>query len=520
MKISSKITSILLIAALSVGGSAFAASAIDAENSTEINSSSKAAVYAEASFDASSKIKADEAATHPVATGTAHISRNKLTLGVGEGFKLNATVKNTNAPSQALSWHSSNKAVLTVTAAGNVKAVKAGTAVVTVRLKNGSSASCTVTVKKAPTSISLNKKRITLGVGEVFDLNSSLPSGCGAYSIKYYSNNSSVASVKAAGGLVTAKRAGTAVITAKTYNGKAVRCNVTVKKAPNKISLNKTSLTLGVGERYDLNSSLPKGTAAYKVVYSTSNAGVADVKSAGGLVTAKRAGTAVITAVTYNGKKVSCRITVKNAPNKISLNKKSLSLNKQGKFDLNSSLPKGTASHSVVYSSSNPKVAEVKSAGGFITAKSAGTAVITAKTYNGKTAKCTVKVSNASYTQDDLYCLAAVIWQEAGASYCSDRLQLLVANVVMNHVESPYFPNTIRGVITRKGAYGRMYWDGVSIPRANDPITKAAIDRCYANAKKILEGYRILPSSVIYQAGFVQGSSVYTYEEGMYFCYQ
>ena len=48
MKISSKITSILLIAALSVGGSAFAASAIDAENSTEINSSSKAAVYAEA----------------------------------------------------------------------------------------------------------------------------------------------------------------------------------------------------------------------------------------------------------------------------------------------------------------------------------------------------------------------------------------------------------------------------------------------------------------------------------------
>ena len=216
MKISSKITSILLIAALSVGGSAFAASAIDAESSTEINSSSKAAVYAEASFDTSSKIKADEAATHPIATGTVHISRNKLTLGVGEGFKLNAAVKNTNAPSQALSWHSSNKSVLTVTAAGNVKAVKAGTAVVTVRLKNGSSASCTVTVKKAPTSISLNKKTITLGVGEVFDLNSSLPSGCGAYSIKYYSNNSSIASVKAAGGLVTAKRAGTAVITAKT----------------------------------------------------------------------------------------------------------------------------------------------------------------------------------------------------------------------------------------------------------------------------------------------------------------
>ena len=359
MKISSKITSILLIAALAAGSSVFAASAIDEENSIESNSNNKVVAYAESvevSVDASPEIMVEEVATNPVATGTVQISRNKLTLGVGEGFKLSATVKNTNDPSQALSWSSSNKAVLTVTGNGNIKAVKEGTAVVTVKLKNGSSASCTVTVKKAPTSISLNKKSITLGVGEVFDLNSSLPSGCGAYSIKYYSNNSSVAPVKAAGGLVTAKRAGTAVITAKTYNG--------------------------------------------------------------------------------------------------------------------------------------------------------------------KTAKCTVKVSNASYTQDDLYCLAAVIWQEAGASYCSDRLQLLVANVVMNHVESPYFPNTIRGVITRKGAYGRMYWDGVSIPKANDPITKAAIDRCYANAKKILEGYRILPSSVIYQAGFVQGSGVYTYEEGMYFCYK
>ena len=86
----------------------------------------------------------------------------------------------------------------------------------------------------------------------------------------------------------------------------------------------------------------------------------------------------------------------------------------------------------------------------------------------------------------------------------------MVANVVMNHVASPSFPNTIRGVLTRPYAYGRMAWD---------PITKAAIDRCYANAKKILDGYRLLPSNVIYQAGFVQGSGVYAYENGIYFCY-
>ena len=95
----------------------------------------------------------------------------------------------------------------------------------------------------------------------------------------------------------------------------------------------------------------------------------------------------------------------------------------------------------------------------------------------------------------------------------------MVANVVMNHVASPYFPNTIRGVLTRPYAYGTMAWTGIHIPVANDPITKAAIDRCYANAKKILDGYRLLPSNVIYQAGFVQGSGVYAYESGVYFCY-
>ena len=161
MKISSKITSILLIAALAVGSSVFAASAIDEENSIESNSNNKVVAYAESvevSVDASPEIMVEEVATNPVATGTVQISRNKLTLGVGEGFKLSATVKNTNDPSQALSWSSSNKAVLTVTGNGNIKAVKEGTAVVTVKLKNGSSASCTVTVKKAPTSISLNKK--------------------------------------------------------------------------------------------------------------------------------------------------------------------------------------------------------------------------------------------------------------------------------------------------------------------------------------------------------------------------
>ena len=379
----------------------------------------------------------DVEASAPVYTGTVTINRTALTLGVGEKFTLTAGIIDTNNDKQTIIWRSSNSKVAKVSKNGLVLAGGAGTAVITASLENGSKASCTVTVKNAPTAIYLNKTSLTLGVGEQFDLDSSLKNGEGARVIDYTSSNSLVASVQKAGGIVTAKMVGTATITATTYNGKTVTCTVTVKKAPTQLYLNKTSLTLGVGEQFDLDSSLKNGEGAYSIVYTSNNTSVASVKAAGGIVTANKAGTAVITATAYNGVKITCNVTV----------------------------------------------------------------------------------SRRSYTDDDLYCLAAVIWQEAGASWASDRLQLMVANVVMNHVASPYFPNTIRGVLTRPYAYGTMAWTGIHIPVANDPITKAAIDRCYANAKKILDGYRLLPSNVIYQAGFVQGSGVYAYESGVYFCY-
>lgn len=109
---------------------------------------------------------------------------------------------------------------------------------------------------------------------------------------------------------MTANSVGTALITAKAYNGIKASCIVTVKKAPTAIYLNKTSLSLTVGKTFDLNSSLPSGCASYSIKYSSNNSKVASVKSGGGLVTAVAPGTATITATTYNGKKVSCKVTV------------------------------------------------------------------------------------------------------------------------------------------------------------------------------------------------------------------
>ena len=88
-----------------------------------------------------------------------------------------------------------------------------------------------------------------------------------------------------------------------------MKCKVTVKKAPSKITLNKTKLTINVGNTLTLKKTLPSGTASYKVTYTSSNKSVATVSSAG-KITPKKAGTVTITAKTFNGKKATCKVTV------------------------------------------------------------------------------------------------------------------------------------------------------------------------------------------------------------------
>ncbi len=325
------------------------------------------------------------------APGSVSVSKSKVTLGVGEKYRLSCTLPYGTAANGFI-YSSSNSSVVRVDKkTGEFTARGVGTAKLTVRTYNGKTAVCTVTVKEAPKSISLNKRQITLGIGEEFDLDSSLPSGCGAYSVKYSTNNSEIAAVRAGGGLVTAKAVGTAKIIVKTYNGKAAVCTVTVKKAPSSVGLNKTRLVLGVGEKFDLDSHLPSGCGACNVTYSTNNSKAASVRKAGGLVTAKAVGTAKITVKTYNGKTAVCTVTVKKAPNKITMNTGKITLGLKDSFTLYVDYPNGSSCSSLTFTSSNPKVVSVDKKGK-ITAKSYGKAVITALSYNGKKTSCKVTV--------------------------------------------------------------------------------------------------------------------------------
>ena len=243
-----------------------------------------------------------------------------------------------------------------------------------------------------PKSVKLDKSSITLGTTETYTLKTTVENGT-LSQVSFTTDNSKVAGIDN-NGKITAVGVGTSKITAKTYNGKTASCTVTVKKLADSITLNKTSITLGVGEKYDLNSSIPNNTAAYYRLYYSNNTAIAPVQKAGGLVTAKTAGTTTIRCKLNNGKEATCKVTVKSAPSRVTVSDKSATLKVGQSKTLKATLNNNAYSYRSTWTSSNTYVATVNSTGK-ISAKSQGTATITYKTYNGKTASCKLTVSGS-----------------------------------------------------------------------------------------------------------------------------
>lgn len=120
-----------------------------------------------------------------------------------------------------------------------------------------------------------------------------------------------------------------------------------------------------------------------------------------------------------------------------------------------------------------------------------------------------------NYTEDDLYYLAAAVCCEAGGE--NEEIQLLVANVVINRVNSSLYPDTIYDVLTEYGQYGMMWEYGIEFPDWADEGVK---NQCYSVARRVLEGERFCPENVLFQAEFEQGSGIFKqFGDEYYFCY-
>ena len=254
-----------------------------------------------------------------------------------------------------------------------------------------------------PKSVKLNKNDITFGIGEKYTLVTTVENG-DISQVAFTTSDRKVATVDN-NGKITAVGTGTATITANTYNGLKAQCKVTVKKLANSIKLDKTSITLGVGEQYDFSSSIPNGTAAYFRSYYSDNTAIATVQKSGGLMTAKTAGPTTIRCKLSSGREATCKVTVKSAPSNVMLNYTTNTLKVGQSEAIKVTYNNNAYSFKNKWTSSNKYVATVNS-DGKIFAKSLGSTTISYRTYNNKTASFKLTVSGSA-----VKCLDISTWQ-------------------------------------------------------------------------------------------------------------
>ncbi len=324
----------------------------------------------------------------PKPTGIKIDQTGPVLLYPGEQFPLTVTLTPAEAE-RNLTWDQTDYWIARVDQDGVVTAISEGWGRVSVKTDNDCSDSIEFHVLRAPESVSLSQTKATLAVGDKLTLKATVAPEGAETGFTWSSSKPSVAKVSK-DGKVTALKAGKAKITVVTDNGKKASATITVKPAPTKVRLNKTRATLGVKEKLTLKATVSPSKAYTTLTWKSSKPAVATV-SKQGVVTPRKPGTAVITVRTKNGKTAKFTVTVKAAPKKVTLNKSgTVELKKGNKLKLKATLPKDTAS-ALTWTSSRPKIASVDKKGN-VRALKKGTAVITVKTFNGRTAKVTIKV--------------------------------------------------------------------------------------------------------------------------------
>ena len=248
------------------------------------------------------------------APSTIKISAPRTVLGVGEGMQLGYTLtKNTEA---FVTYTSNNPAVMTVSESGYVTAVAPGLASITATTHNGKSASITLEVKAAPSAIFPAVAEVSVSEQDSWVLGYAVNEGA-AGSASFACSDPAIASVDPDGRIHGLKQ-GTAEIIVTAYNGVSASVALTVVPAPTSISLSAAKATLGQKETLQLVPTLnPEGTMS-TIKFTTNRKNVAKVDE-NGLVTAVQAGTAIITATTFNGLKATYTIKVVRAPSAIKI---------------------------------------------------------------------------------------------------------------------------------------------------------------------------------------------------------
>ena len=314
------------------------------------------------------------------------LNKSKIKLEIGKKEKLEATILPKDATDKTILWNSSNEKVATVDKNGNITAIGKGTAIITAKTSNGKESKCTVEVNEIEVkSVTLNKSKIKLEVGKKERLEATiLPKDATYKTILWNSSNEKVATVDKNGN-ITAIGKGTAIITAKTSNGKESKCTVEVSEIKvseievTSIKLDKNSVEMKKGETLQLQTTiLPTNASNKKVTWTSSNSKIVSIDN--GKIKANGEGKAIITVTTQNGKKDTCNVTVKSLEKNIislSLDKNNITMEVGKAYKLNATVV--PSDKKLIWKTSNSKVATVDKTG-TVRSVSEGNAKITVTT--------------------------------------------------------------------------------------------------------------------------------------------
>lgn len=295
-------------------------------------------------------------------------------------------------PATTITWKSSNTKVAKVDENGNITGVRAGTAVITAGIP-GAKAECKVTVHKNSYQLSFTKR--TLMKGNSATLYVKNLSGV-AYPSFYVDDYPSSVSLTTDDGrcVIKGTEKGTSVIhvSFQVYqDGSFVSWNrpCTVKVLDAGISTQQFSVAKGKTKKLKVLNP-PYKENIRSITWTSSAPKVAAVDSATGTVTAKKAGSASITAtVSYlDGSTKRYKTAIKVSDPKFAASSAVVAMYGSKQLTL-----KGTNSYSEIKWKSKKQSVVAVSADGTLMPKKTGKAVITA-VVDGKSISCTVYVSN------------------------------------------------------------------------------------------------------------------------------
>ena len=244
-----------------------------------------------------------------VAVSSIKLNKNNLSLEINEKHSFTYTINPSNATNQNVTWSSSNSNVVSVDNKGNIKALKAGNAIITVKSKdNNKSDSCNVKVNEPikVTGIEIEKRNLGMYLNDTYDMKYKLlPNNSSSKGITWETSDANIVSVD--NGLLIAKKVGKATITVKTEEGYSDTCNIYVTKdSKTKVKITKlafdvSSKQVNIGDKIIINVSFTPSNATIRDLdWKSSDTNVAKVDSQG-RVTAVGYGNATITATATDG---------------------------------------------------------------------------------------------------------------------------------------------------------------------------------------------------------------------------